>query len=218
MVAYGIPLFYNDVLELDFISWGSFDFEVGQPLGYWDLFFMVATEPETDILQVPFMASISNAFFGPSSSGYSNNQIGISKIYFSTLETSSTPTTKYRLYKWVPNVVQSVASGSILTDAIYQTQTQLFSKKITIKEVRIYGEPWVSGVSFTVDLIGSDGTAIDGGSKTLTAGTNLTVGDDFAWYTPDCAPTFALGLMITTVGTTNFVITKVEIDYEKGGK
>jgi len=217
-VAHGVPLYYNGVLELDFMAWGSFDFEVGQPLGYWDLFFMSATSPETDINRVPYIMSVSNTIFGASSNGYANNIAGTSKIYFSTLETSSAPTTKYRFYKWIPNTIQSVASGDIIVDAVYQTQTQLFSKKVTIKEVRVYGEPWVAGNSFTIDLIGSGGTAISGGSKTFTAGTTLTVGDDFAWYTPDSAPTYALGLKITNKGTVNHTINKVEIDYTIGGK
>ena len=217
-VAWASPLYYNGVLELDFISWGSFDFEIGQPFGYWDFFFMNATSPETDILRVPFVLSTSNTIFGSSSSGYSNNQISTSKIYFSTLETSSSPTTAYRLYKWTPNVMQVVSSGDVLIDAVYQTQNQIFSKKVTIKEVRVYGEPWSSGVSFQVDLIGSAGTPMSGGTKTFTAGSTMTVGDDFAWYTPDCEPTYVIGLMITNKASTNHTIMKVEIDYDVGGK
>ena len=218
LVAFGSPLYYGGVLELDFMGWGSFDFEVGQPLGYWDLFFMTATAPETDIIGVPFIMSASSAGFGSSSNGYTDNRFGTSKLYFSTLETSSAPTTAYRLYKWKMNVAQGFSEGDTLTDTVYQTQTQLFSKKITVKEVRVYGEPWVAGNDFTIDLIGSAGTAMSGGSKNFVAGTNLTVGDDYAWYTPDCAPTYALGLYIINNGTTNHVISKIEIDYAIGGK
>lgn len=218
MVGWGSPLYYLGVLEIDFIVWGSFDFETGNPLGYWDLFFMNATEPETDILRVPYIMSVSNTIFGASSNGYADNIAGTSKIYFSTLETSSAPTAAYRFYKWTPNVITTVASGEVLIDAVYQTQTQLFSKKVTIKEVRVYGEPWVADNSFLIDLIGSAGTPISGGSKTFTAGSNLTIGDDFAWYTPDCAPTYAIGLSITNKGTANHTIQKVEIDYNIGGQ
>ena len=105
-----------------------------------------------------------------------------------------------------------------LIDTIYQTQNQIFSKKSKISEVRIYGEPWIAGNEFSVDLIGSAGTAIAGGSKTFTAGSNLTIGDDFAWYTPDIAPTYSLGVSISNKGTTNHTIMKIEIDYTLGGK
>lgn len=212
------PLYYNGVMEIDCISKGSLDFEIGQPLGLFDIFFMNATSPETDIIRVPYASTISNTGLGSSSNGYASNLFGDSKIYFSTLETSSAPTTKYRFYKWSQNVVQTIPFGDIIVDAVYQTQNQIFSKKVTVKEVRVYSEPWVAGNSFKIDLIGSAGTAISGGSKTFTAGSNLTVGDDFAWYTPDCAPTYVLGISVTNLGLTNYVIMKIEIDYDIGGK
>jgi len=152
------------------------------------------------------MLSVSNTGIGASSNGYANNQFGTSKIYFSTLETSDSPTTAYRLYKWKLNSSIGISEGDSLVDALYQTQTQLFSKKVKIGEVRIYGEPWVANNSFQIDLIGSGGTPITGASKTFTAGTNLTIGDDFAWYTPDSAPTYAIGLMITNKEPSEFCI------------
>ena len=131
-------------------------------------------------------------------------------------ETSAAPTTAYKFFKW--NSVNVIGvNGTPLLNTIYQTQTQLFSKKIKIGQIRIYGEPWVTGNSFRIDLIGSAGTAMAGGSQTFTAGTTLTVGDDFAWYSPDVAPTYALGLWIANLGTTNHLITKIEIDYNLGG-
>jgi len=219
IMAYMVPLYYNGFLEIDFMGWGSLDFEIGNPLGYWDFLFMNATSPETDIIRVPSVLPISNAGLGASSNGYTDNIFGTPKVYFSTLETSVTPTTKYRFYKWKIPTTLSIPSGDVLIDAVYQTQAQLFSKKVLIKEVRVYGEPWVADNSFLVDLIGSAGTPITGGSKTFTAGTNLTVGEDFAWYTPDCAPTYQIGLSITNKGTANHTIMKVEIDIDdRGGK
>lgn len=217
------PVYYNGVLEIDYWAWGSMDWEVGP--GFWNLFFMNAKEPETDIVQSPCVIPVSNIGVGASYNGYANNLYGKSKIYFSTLEASETPTTAYRFYKWSPAVInESVeVSGDIIEGAVYQTQTQIFSKKVTVKQVRIYGAPWVTGNSFLIDLVGSGGFTFEGGgiangSKTFTAGSNLTIGDDFAWYDPDCAPTYALGVAITNLGTVNYTITKIEIDYDIGGK
>jgi len=211
------PLHFGGFMETDLLTYGTLDFEVGP--GYWDLLSQYATGDETDVVQSPYFMPISNFGVGISSNGYTDNIYGTSKFYYSTLETSVTPTTDYKLYKWSLDTSPAVTSGTPLSEALYQTQTQIFSKKVTIREVRVYGEPWVANNSFRIDLIGSAGTAITGGSKTFTAGSNLTVGDDFAWYTPDSAPTFAIGLGITNLGTTNHVITKVEIDYEdRGGK
>ena len=159
---------------------------------------------------MPYCGIVSNLFYGASSAGYTNNIIGSAKVYFSTLETDSAPTTDHKLYKFtsVPTGVGNAIGG------VYETQTQLFSKKVTTKEVRIYGEPWVTNNAFTVALIGSNGGVITNSSDTFTAGTDLTVGDDFAWYNPAIEPTYALGIRITNSGTVNNTITKVEIDYD----
>lgn len=217
ILLFMLPIYYGGILEADLIAWGSMDFEVGNPLGSWDLMFLNATSPETDIVRVPMLTSVSNTGFGSSSNGYPGNLFGTSKMYFSTLETSSAPTTKYRFYKWNIQTSPDSPVGSVIA-GVYQTQTQLFSKKIKVSEIRVYAEPWVANNSFRVDLIGSSGTAIPNGSMTFTAGTNLTIGDDFAWYSPACAPTYALGVSITNLGTKNFTINKIECDVSSGGR
>lgn len=213
-------LHFNGVLEADLISYGSNDFEVGHPAGYWDIMFLNAKAPETDIVRVLSMTTVSNTGFGASSNGYPNNIFGTSKIYFSTLESSAAPTTAYRFYKWSINTspVQSPAVTNAKIGAYYQTQTRMFSKKMNIGEVRIYGEPWSASNSFQIDLIGSANAPIVNGSYTFTAGTNLTIGADYAWYTPNNAPTYCVGVAITNLGSTNHVINKIEIDYDPAGK
>lgn len=222
LLTFMTPLYFNGFMEADLLVYGSLDFEVGP--GWWDIFFINATSPETDIIQVPLQMPVSNFSNGASSNGYTDNIFSTSKIYFSTLETSSS-TTAYRLYKLLLNTSPTIPSGNAMVGGVYQTQTQLFSKKATIKEVRIYAEPWVAGNSFTIDLIGSGGVPMSNGSKTFTAqNTNVDapmyIGTDYAWWNPDgMAPTFALGVSITNEGEVNHTITKIEIDYEvKGGK
>lgn len=228
LVSWMAPLYFGDHLELTQAFWGPNDHEVGT--GYWAQFGQAATGTETDIIQVPFQTLVSNFGQGASDNGYVDNVFSTSKVYFSTLETSAAPTIKYKLYKWHP----TFTSGGVAIEGFYQTQTQLFSKKIQVKEVRIYGEPWTTGTSFRVDLMGSSGTPLSGGgspiangSKTFTASASSTgiaeegqliTGDDFAWYTPQIKPTYALGIFITNLGGTNFVINKIEIDYALGGK
>ncbi len=217
-VTWMAPLFFTDHLELTQGIWGSMDYELGT--GYWAQFGQVATEPETDVVQVPMQLLVSNFAQGSSSNGYPNNIFSTAKIYFSTLETSNAPTTKYRFYAWSP---VTTPGSTVIPGGVYQTQNQIFSKKALVQEVRIYSDPWVAGNEFTIDLIGSGGTPIQGGSKTFTAGASegdgvIVIGEDFAWYKPQCNPTYALGISITTTGTTNFVINKIEIDYEPGGK
>jgi hypothetical protein len=106
---------------------------------------------------------------------------------------------------------------------VYETQNQIFSKKITIKEVRVYTEPWVADNSFKVDLIGSSGDPMTNGSQTFTAQSSdmsapMYIGTDYAWWNPQIAPTYSLGVRVTNLGSENVVMTKIEIDYAIGGK
>lgn len=216
IVSWIAPFYFNGNLFVLNNIFGSLDWEVG--LGYWTNFIQSATAPETDVNRVPCQIPVSNFGLGATSNGYPQGIFGTGKIYFSTLETSSAPTTKYRFYKWAPSASTSAPGTGTPIQGVYQTQTQLMSKKVRLSQVRIYGDPWQSGVSFLVDIIGSDGNPIPGASKTLTVGSTLTVGGDFAWYTPQSAPTYAIGLRITNQGQTNHFISKVEIDYAHGGQ
>lgn len=213
IVYWGVPLPFGGALYGLVNMYGALsDFEY-KP-GYWSTISPAALAPETDIQRIGYCQPVSNLAEGASSNGYADNRFGVTKVYFSTLETSAS-TTAYRFYKWSP---APTGTGDAIVGAVYETQHQPFSKKQQIKQVRIYGRPWQSGASFTVDLIGSNDDPISGASKTFTAGGNLTVGTDYAWYTPECAPTYVVGLRITNEGTTNHVITKVEIDHNEGGQ
>ena len=211
LLGFAAPENDASVLKGSLIAYGQYDKEIPEGLFR---FFRISATTQTDIIQMPFCGIVSNLFFGSSSAGYTNNIIGSAKVYFSTLETDSGPTTKFKLYKFttVPTGVGSAIAG------VYETQTQLFSKKIKISEVRVYGEPWVTNNSFKIDLIGSDGGVITGSSKTFTVGSTLASGDDFAWYSPAIVPTYALGVRVTNAGSVNNVITKIECDYTQAGK
>ena len=193
------------------MTFGQYDREIPEGLFR---FFRISATTQTDIIQMPYCGIVSNLFYGSSSAGYTGNQVGSAKIYFSTLETSAAPTTKYKLYKFttVPTGLGTSIAG------VYETQNQIFSKKIKVSEVRVYGEPWVANNSFKIDLIGSSGGVITNSSKTFTEGSTLTAGDDFASYSPAIQPTYTLGVRITNAGSVNHIINKIEVDYSLGGK
>ena len=211
-VGWATPLPYEGNLEMTYCTFGGFDYEIGP--GFYAPFARDATGTETDVIRIPYFQYVSNFAQGLATNGYTNGIFGVPKIYFSTLETSDS-TTKYKLYRWSPT---QTGLGVPVVGGIYQTQTQLFSKKVQIKEVRIYADPWVANNAFTVELIGSGGVPMTNGAKSFVAGTNLTVGDDFAWWNPEVENTYALGIRVTTEGTANFIINKIEIDYAIGGK
>lgn len=206
--------YFNGFLQLLYLMVGALDFEV--KWGYWCPMAMSATAPETDVVRVPCQIQVSNFGQGISSNGYTDNIFSTAKVYFSTIETSDTPTTQYRFYKWWP-LASGVSTPPTDGNALYQTQNQLFSKAVQIKQVRVYGQPFADGVSFKIDLIGSSGEPLTNGSMTYTVGDNLTAGSDYAEYNPTCKPTYTVGLRITNLGDTNHVIQKVEIDYAIGG-
>lgn len=211
-IAYwSTPLPFEGFLEMITCVFGTIsEFEI-EP-GYWCPLDIQASGDETDILRIPCMVSVSNFAQGASSSGYTDNIFGSPNTYFSTLETSDAPTTAYRFYSW-PLFPAGLGTPTL---GYYETQTQLFSKKVQIKEVRIYGDPWIANNAFNIYMIGSGQQVLH--TQTFTAGTNLTVGADYAWYTPQIAPTYALGIGIENAGTTNHTINKIEIDYNLGGQ
>lgn len=171
-----------------------------------------------NVIQMPMCTVVSNLFYGASNSGYANNQVGAAKLYFSTAEASSLGTL-YKLYKFttVPTGLSPAIGG------VYETQTQLFGKKVKLSEVRIYVEPLVLQNSFKLELMGSDGNVIPGSTQTFTAqNTDASapgyVGNDYLWFTPQSPPTWGIGVRITNLGTANMTFVKVEYDYTIGGK
>lgn len=212
IVGHASPETSDSYLKGTIMAYGAYDREIQTNLYRW--LRMSATNTETDILQMPMCNIVSNLFYGSSAAGYTSNQIGVAKLYFSTLETSSAPTTDYKLYQFttVPTGLGNSIGG------VYETQSQLFSKKIVPKEVRFYVDPLVANNSFQIDLIGAGGVVLSGSTKIFTVGTNATAGQDYIWYSPDTAPTYTLGLRITNLGTKNWVMSKAEIDFDSAGK
>lgn len=217
IIGWATSEFYNGFNRMVNYIYGSLDNEIG--VGWWRQFAQSATGTETDVIRVPFQMLVSNFQIGSSTNGYGGGVFGSGKAYFSTLEVSGTPTTKYKFYKWFP--VSTTTGTSI--GGVYETQNQLFSKKQKINAVRIYGKPWVASNSFKIDLIGSSGNPITNGSLTFTAQNTspsapMYIGNDFAWWSPQITNIYSLGLRITNLGSTNHTIMKVEIDYETGGQ
>lgn len=200
---------------------GQYDEEMPKG-GWYRMLRKSASGAETDVIQIPYCGIVSNLFYGPSSSGYAGNQVGSAKLYFSTLETSAAPTTKYKFYKFttVPTGTGTAIQG------VYETQQEtsvklfrsILKKKLTVKEIRLYTEPLVANNSFQIDLIGPSGNPIAGSTEIFIVGTNLSVGTDFAMYNPAIAPQHSIGLRITNLGTANWVAEKCEIDMDESGK
>lgn len=220
LMGFAAPENVNSFLSGSIFVYGQYDIETIK--GLYRLLRISATAPQTDIIQIPMCLIVSNLFYGSSSAGYSGNQVGSAKLYISTLETSSTPTTKYRLYKFttVPTGLGTSINGVYESQA--QTSYRLFrnilKKGFKALEVRFYTQALGANNSFRIDLIGVGGTPISGASQTFTVGSNVSTGATYVQYNPQMAPTHALGIRITNLGTANWVALKCEIDIDEFGK
>lgn len=216
LMGYGAPETATTVLQGSILMYGEYDFEVSK--GLYRFLRVSATAPQTDIIQMPVCTIVSNLFYGSSSAGYAGNQVGSAKLYFSTLETSGAPTTKYRLYKFttVPTGLGTAIQG------VYETQQEtsfklfrsILKSALKVNEIRVFTPALVAGNSFKIDIIGPDGNPIANASYTFTVGTNVTAGQIRCKYNPVMTPIYSVGIRVTNLGTKNWVCEKIEVDVD----
>lgn len=173
------------------------------------------------VYQTPLNVLTNNMYSALNSSRSSVVTAGYGKHYFSTWETSNATQNSYKFYRFLitPSGTGTPQLG------VYETQNQIFSKRITVKQIRVYTEPTVSGNGFQVDLIGSGGSVISNSWNTNTytfaAGTDPTKLQGSLQridFTPVADSTYSLGIRITNTGTTNMTIKKIEVDVAQSGK
>ena len=190
-------------------NYGQYDNET--PAGLFRILRQTASGND-DFTTIPTCANISNLVYAPSIFGLPQNTSGQGKIYYTTVQGSvAGGTFEHKLWKFytAPIGVNSVVSG------VYETQNQLFSKKVKVGEVRFYTEPLVADNSFSIGIVNSASSII--ATNTYTVGSNVTAGEDVVRWTPQIAPTYALGLRITNLGSKNWVGTKLEVDTTESG-
>lgn len=172
---------------------------------------------------VPVTALVNNKYSTVNTAVTSVVSLGYGKHYFSTFEinnsnaTISATTAKLHRFLVTPTGTGTSQAG------VYETQTQLFSKRIGISQIRVYTEPTAANNGFQIDLIGSDDISITGGTFTYTfaAGsdeTKLLGALERVNFNPSMKATFALGVRVTNTGSANMTIKKIEIDYIEEGK
>ena len=160
--------------------------------------------------------TVNNAITSIASFGYGKHYISAFEINASNTTPDST-TSKFYRFLITPSGTGTPQSG------VYETQTQLFSKRIDIKQIRVYTEPTLAGNGFQIDMIDSSGSVMTNGTfiYTFAAGsdeTKLLGSLERINFNPTASPGYSLGIRITNAGTTNMTIKKVEIDWEEQGK
>lgn len=206
----------NAVLSL----YGTIDAET--PVGHYRQLIKASTLASGDVVRIPFYSTVSAFVNAGTSSGYTTapyNLMGTGKSYFSTLEYDGT-TTSYGFWAF-KNVYDQLSDAGA---GVYETQHQIFSRKVKPTQVRVYFEPTgslLTGTSFRIDLIGIDGAVLTGGTKTVTGYTlsspNITATDNSYNYSCSVGATPAIGLRITNGGVYTPLIHRVEIDYTNFG-
>ncbi len=119
----------------------------------------------------------------------------------------------YHFYRFV----LPPAANTSPTLGVYETQTELFSKKTGCTQVRIYTEPTIAGNGFQLDLIGANGNPIQNGTFTYAYGDPIDNTTRIN-FNPKADSQYAIGVRLTNTGTTNMTIKKVELDIEEQGK
>lgn len=193
------------------------------PKGMWRIMKYSPTIANGFIYQTPVNLMTNNKYSTVNNSVSSVTTLGYGKHYLSTFEVNSTNTTvSGTTAKLLRFLVTSTGTGTPQA-GVYETQTQLFSRKVSPNEIRVYTEPTVSGNGFQIDLIGSDGNPITNATFTYTfqAGTDPTLlqgSFDRINFSPNTQPVYAIGVRITNTGTKNMVFKKVELDIAPAGK
>ena len=168
--------------------------------------------------KVPLNVLVSNYYQTVNSGGTALITFGLGKHYIGLNSRNSAATANYLLsFLITPTGTGTPQLG------VYETQTQLFSKRISVSQIRAYIEPAVTGNAFQIDLIGSDGTIISNGTYTYTFGdiTDPQSGSSAVErinFNVNPKTQYALGLRITNTGTVNMTFKKIEIDVDDSGK
>jgi len=200
---------------LSLYYYGALDQE--NPSGLYRVLRWAAPLTNSLISKVPLNTVVSNKFTGVNNLG-ALTTFGYGKHYISASAVNSTSDAVYLLsFLITPTGTGTPQPG------VYETQTQLFSKRIGTAQIRVYCEPTITGNAFQLDLIGADGSIIPNGTYTYSYGDiRDPQTDSFSVerinFPGNIKSQFSLGIRITNTGTTNMTIKKIEIDLDEEGK
>lgn len=183
--------------------YGQLDAET--PLGLWRVMRQATSNASNKVWRTPLNMMVNNFSFS------TNFVLGWGKHYISVYEAGSS--NSYPFYRFV--LPPAANTNPIL--GVYETQTQLFSKRIGIAQVRIYTEPVIANNGFQLDLTDSQGSVVSGGTFTYVFGDPVD-GNERINFNPSTDSLYAFGVRITNTGTTNMTIKKVEVDYTEEGR
>jgi hypothetical protein len=190
--------------------YGALDAE--NPKGLYRVLRWATTQSNAQIFQVPLCMLVNSSYktlntsYAITTTGYGKHYIGLTSV-----NTSGTYQSFLLRFLITPTGSSTPQLG------VYETQTQLFSKRMDMSQIRVYTEPVVAGNGFQIDLIGSDGNPITNGTFTYSFGDPIDKSERIN-FNPSMQSFYALGVRITNTGTTNMTIKKIELDVKESGK
>lgn len=196
--------------------YGALDEE--NPTGLYRVLRWATTQTNAQVFQVPMCVFVNAKYQNLSSAG-AINMASYGKHYLSFTSVNNNSVYQNFLLRFL---ITPTGSGTPQT-GVYETQTQLFSKRTAVSQIRVYTEPTVAGNAFQLDMIGGDGNVIANGSSTyhfgdiVDSGTGSTTVERIN-FNPDTNTIYALGIRVTNLGTTNMTIKKIEVDIMEEGK
>ncbi len=187
----------------------------GNPTGLWRMNRISPIAGNYTMQYAPFNQVINNFSF------YGREVWGFGKHYIGTQD--SIPDSYTSVVGRMHTFLLNPANYTSPTRGVYETQTQLFSKRIGVSQVRIYCDPTVAGNAFRLDLIGSDGNPVPNGTYTYAFGDVVdpqsgSTSVERINFQGDIKTQYSLGVRITNTGTTQMVIRKIELDISDEGK
>ena len=190
--------------------YGQLDSE--NPAGLYRMLRWATTQSDGFVSQVPLNLLVSNKISSINTAGTAVRVLGFGKHYIGLSSANNSATTNFLL----SFLVTSSGSGTPQT-GVYETQTQLFSKRVALSQIRVYCEPVVAGNAFQLDVIDVDGNPVQNGTFTYTYGDPADKNERIN-FNPGNKTMYGLGIRVTNTGSTNMTIKKIEIDYSEEGK
>jgi hypothetical protein len=208
-------------LNASMYYYGNLDDE--NPKGMWRVMRYSTALANGFVYQTPVNLMTNNKYSTVNNAVNAVSTLGYGKHYFSTFEVNSSNTTvSSTTAKFYRFCITPTGSGAPQL-GVWESQNQLFGKRISVSEIRVYTEPTAASNGFQLDIIGSDGNVVTNGTFTYTyaAGTDITLLQgalERINFNVDIKNLYSMGIRVTNTGTTNMIINKIEVDWVYSGK
>lgn len=215
-ITWACPEVVGSMRYMSLYYYGHLDHE--NPSGLYRVLRWQTSQSSGFVSKVPLNLLVSNKYSTVNGAGTAIITYGYGKHYIGVNSVNSSTTQNFLL----SFLVTPTGSGTPQS-GVYETQNQLFSKRIGISQIRVYTEPTVAGNGFQLDIIGGDGAVVENGTFTYSFGsvtdpnTNSSVMERIN-FNPTAKTLYSMGIRLTNTGTTNMTINKIEVDYTEEGK